>query len=156
MLRINLGGTCGKSNWRDILIPMLSNEIEYRNPVVEDGTWRYNKKIKEEKSVRMKEYDYLLYVITPEQKGFSSIASAVDYSNKVPEKVLFCILYEWNNKKFEGHQLESINSVKDIIKENGGSIFNNLEEIAEFLNTYCLNDFKTISQNTRNRHKGNI
>lgn len=113
---------------------MLRSEIQYRNPVVKSGTWRYNQKVKEEKSIRMKEYDYLLYVITPEQKGFSTIASAVDYSNKVPEKILFCILYEWNNKKFEGHQLESINSVRDIISDNGGRFFGNLEQIAIFLN----------------------
>ncbi len=134
MLKINLGGTCGDSNWRDILIPMLGNEIEYRNPIVENGTWKYNEKVKKEKNIKMKECDYLLYVITPEQKGFSAIASAVDYSNKVPEKVLFCILNEWNNQKFEGHQLESINSVKDIINDNGGRIFENLEQIAIFLN----------------------
>lgn len=137
MLNINLGGTCGDSNWRDTLIPMLKNEIRYRNPVVENGTWTYNEKIKKEKRTKMHEYDYLLYVITPEQKGFSSIASAVDYSNKVPEKVLFCILNEWNNKKFEGHQLESINSVEDIIKDNGGKIFEDLKQIADFLNAQC-------------------
>lgn len=134
MLKVNLGGTCGNSNWRDILIPMLVKEIQYRNPVVEDGTWRYNLKVKEEKCTKMNECDYLLYVITPEQKGFSAIASAIDYSNKVPEKILFCILYEWNNKKFEGHQLESINSVKDIISDNGSRIFDDLEQIAIFLN----------------------
>lgn len=127
-----IGGTCNGSNWRDILIPMLKNEIQYRNPVVENGTWTYN-----EKRTKMQECDYLLYVITPEQKGFSAIGSAVDYSNKVPEKVLFCILNEWDDKKFEGHQLESINHVEDIIKDNGGKVFENLEQIADFLNAQC-------------------
>lgn len=135
MLKVNLGGTCADSNWRDKLIPMLSNEIKYRNPVVKANSWRYNEKVKQDKKYQMQEFDYLLYVITPEQKGFSAIASAVDYSNKVPEKILFCILYEWNNKKFEGHQLESINSVRDIISDNGGKIFEDLEQIATFLNS---------------------
>lgn len=137
MLKINLGGTCGDSNWRDILIPMLKDEIQYINPVVENGTWIYNETIKKEKRTKMQECDYLLYVITPEQKGFSAIASAVDYSNKVPEKVVFCVLNEWYDKKFEGHQLESINSVNDIIKDNGGKIFKNLEQVANFLNAQC-------------------
>lgn len=137
MIHINLGGTCSNSNWRDILIPMLSKEITYRNPVVKDGTWRYNQLVKEEKKNVLQKCDYLIYVITPEQTGFSAIASAVDYSNKVPEKVLFCVLYEWHNKIFEGHQLESINSVKDIIKNNGGKVFENLEQIAMFLNDKC-------------------
>jgi len=135
VLKVNLGGTCADSNWRDKLIPMLSNEIKYRNPVVKANSWRYNEKVKQDKKYQMQEFDYLLYVITPEQKGFSAIASAVDYSNKVPEKILFCILYEWNNKKFEGHQLESINSVRDIISDNGGKIFEDLEQIATFLNS---------------------
>lgn len=136
-MKINLGGTCGNSNWRDILIPMLRKEIAYRNPIVKDGIWKYNQTVKKQKEYIMQECDYLLYVITPEQTGFSAIASAVDYSNKVPQKVIFCVLEQFEKKKFEGHQLESINSVKDIIKDNGGKIFENLEQIATFLNDKC-------------------
>lgn len=137
MLKINLGGTCGNSKWRNELIEKLDKKIEYRNPVVKNGTWKYNKKIKLKKENDMRECDYLVYVITPKQKGFSSIASAVDYSNKVPKKVIFCILKEYENEKFEGHQLESINYVEDIIKNNGGLILENLDQIAEFLNNKC-------------------
>lgn len=137
MIKINLGGTCGNSNWRDVLISMLNKNIEYRNPVVKDENWKYNKSVKIKKELDMKECDYLLYVITPKQKGFSAIASAVDYSNKVPQKVIFCVLEEYENEKFEGHQLESIKCVKDIIKDNGGKILENLEQVAEFLNSKC-------------------
>ena len=52
MLKINLGGTCSDSNWRDILIPMLKDEIQYINPVVENGTWIYNEKTKKELKCR--------------------------------------------------------------------------------------------------------
>ena len=41
------------------------------------------------------------------------------------------------NEKFEGHQLESINYVEDIIKNNGALILENLDQIAEFLNNKC-------------------
>ena len=99
MLKINLGGTCGNSKWRNELIEKLNKKIEYRNPVVKNGTWKYNKTIKLKKENDMRECDYLVYVITPRQKGFSSIASAVDYSNKVPKKVIFCILKEYENEK---------------------------------------------------------
>ena len=44
---------------------------------------------------------------------------------------------EYENEKFEGHQLESINYVEDIIKNNGGLILENLDQIAEFLNNKC-------------------
>ena len=78
MLKINLGGTCGNSNWRDELISKLDKKIEYRKPVVKNGTWKYNGNIKMRKKLELKECDYLLYVITPKQKGFTTIASAVD------------------------------------------------------------------------------
>ena len=126
MLKINLGGTCGNSKWRNELIEKLDKKIEYRNPIVKNGTWKYNKTIKLKKENDMKECDYLVYVITPKQKGFSSIASAVDYSNKVPKKVIFCILTSFILK-----------TMPDIIKNNGGLILENLDQIAEFLNNKC-------------------
>ena len=103
MITVNLGGTCGKSNWRDKLIPLLNSDIKYINPVVDN--WKYNNDVKFQKEKRISLCDVLLYVITPEQRGFSAIASVVDYSNKVPNKVVFCILYEFNGLKFTGHML---------------------------------------------------
>ena len=88
----------------------------------------------------MQECDYLLYVITPEQKGFSAIASAIDYSNKTPERVLFCVLYEWGDKKFEGHPLESINCVKDMIKDNGGKNIRKFRTNRRFFKFSMLNN----------------
>lgn len=77
MLKINLGGTCGNSKWRNELIEKLNKKIEYRNPVVKNGTWKYNKTIK----------------------------------------------------------LKKENDI--IIKNNGGLILENLDQIAEFLNNKC-------------------
>ncbi len=136
-MKINLGGTCGNSNWRDILIPMLRKEIFYRNPLLSKGEWKYNEEEKKNKLEILKTCDYLLYVITPEQKGFCSIASVVDYSNKEPHKVIFCVLNDFNGQKFDKHQLESLNYVKDIVRNNGGIIFDNLEQIATYLNQRC-------------------
>ena len=84
---VNLGGTCGNSNWRELLINMLNPNIKYYNPVIKN--WKYTESIKAEKQKRIQICDILLYVITPEQKGFSAIASAVDYSNKFPNKIVF-------------------------------------------------------------------
>lgn len=137
MLYINLGGTCNNSNWRDILIPMLNENIRYRDPVLKCGNYKYNELVKKEKETILQQCDYLVYVITPKQRGFSAIASLVDYSNKVPEKVIFCVINEFDNEKFEGHQLESINYVKDIVKDNGVKVFENLNQIATFLNSKC-------------------
>ena len=117
MLKINLGGTCGNSKWRNELIEKLDKKIEYRNPIVKNGTWKYNKTIKLKKENDMKECDYLVYVITPKQKGFSSIASAVDYSNKVPKKVIFCILKEYENEK-ENTLKQQLKEIKQQINDN--------------------------------------
>ena len=74
--------------------------------------------------------------------GFSAIASAVDYSNKVPHKLIFCVLYEYNDMKMEGHMLESIKSVEDIIKDNGCITFNSLTDVANYLNNVAINHEK--------------
>ncbi len=137
MLIVNLGGTCGNSNWRESLIKLLNPNIKYFNPLVRD--WKYTESTKSEKKQRMQDSDILLYVITPEQFEFSAIASAVDYSNKVPSKLVFCVLYEYNDMKMEGHMLESIKSVEDIIKDNGCITFNNLTDVANYLNNVAIN-----------------
>ncbi len=132
MIKVHLGGTCGNSNWRDKLILLLNSNVKCINPVVTN--WVYNDTVKSEKAKRINECDILLYVITPQQKGFTSIASAVDYSNKFPNKLVFCILSECNDLKFEGHLLESIRSVEDIIKDNGCRVYDSLEDVANYLN----------------------
>lgn len=131
-IKINLGGTCGNSKWREKLISLLNDNIIYRNPVV--SNWKYTEIERDNKQSKMKEYDYLVYVITPKQEGFTAIASLVDYSNKVPEKVILCVLFSDEIEKFEGHKLESIKSVIDIVKDNNCKIFDSLESIANYLN----------------------
>ncbi|MBS7020387.1 MAG: hypothetical protein KH135_00740 [Firmicutes bacterium] len=133
MIKIHLGGTCNNSIWRDELVKMLDLEnVICLNPICKDWVW--NEKKRNEKSTRLKMCDYFVYVITPETYGFASIATLVDLSNKCSEKVIACILYEYKNMKFEGHMLESIKSVSDIIKDNGVILLNDLNEIASFIN----------------------
>ena len=61
-LTVFLGGTCGNSNWRDKLIPMLSDKIEAFNPVVPNWTPEC-----QEKEDYHKAHDKInLFVITPE------------------------------------------------------------------------------------------
>lgn len=132
MLTVNLGGTCNNDDWRESLIELLNPNVKYFNPVVKN--WKYTELTKKEKKERMQSSDILLYVITPKQTAFSAIASAVDYSNKVPDKLVFCVLYEHNGMRIEGHMLESIKSVEDIIKSNGCLTFNNLTDVANYLN----------------------
>ena len=41
--------------------------------------------------------------------------------------------------KMEGHMLESIKSVEDIIRDNGCITFNNLTAVANYLNNVAIN-----------------
>lgn len=122
--KIFLGGTCANSNWRDILIPMLS--IDYFNPVVENWTLEDQKEEIRQRSI----CDYCLYTITSEMMGVYSIAEVVDDSNKQPEKTIFCLLKEG----FSSSQLKSLEQVGKMVVQNGGEYFTSLEQVAKYVN----------------------
>lgn len=123
-----LGGTTNNSNWRDKIEKLL--KINYFNPVVDD----WNEVAQKKELEKRKTCDFLLYVITPKMEGYYSIAEAIDDSNKQPEKTLFCYLKEDDGEKFSSHQIKSLDMVSRMVKENGGKVFENLKEIAKYLN----------------------
>lgn len=124
MKKVFLGGTCPGYDWRSELIEKL--EIDYFNPVVDNWT----QECYEEELRQRKDCDYCLYVITRFIEGVYSIAEALDDSNKRPEKTLFCVLPDGFSRKM----LYSLDRVSDMIEINGGKVFSNLDEIANFLN----------------------
>ena len=126
--KVFLGGTCNESTWRDELIKKL--KIDYFNPVVDNWNEEAQKK---EKNQRINA-SFTLFVITPLMKGVFSIAEVIDCSNKRPESTLFCVLEKDGDKEFEDFQIKSLNQVKEMVKDNGGNVFKNLDEISEFLN----------------------
>jgi len=130
MSKVFLGGTCNDSTWRDDLIPKL--KIDYFNPVVDD----WNEEAQQEEIKERKNSEYVLYVITPKMTGVYSIAEVVDDSNKRPEKTLFCVLNIDDKKEFTVGELKSLKAVAEMVEGNGGEVFNNLDEIAKFLNTH--------------------
>lgn len=130
MKKVFLGGTCNNSKWRDDLIKKL--KVPYFNPVVDD----WNEESQKREEIEKKNSQHNLYVITPLMTGVFSIAEAVDDSNKFPQKTLFCVLEKDEDKEFEKFQIKSLNSVKKMIKENKGKVFDSLDEIADYLNNY--------------------
>lgn len=132
-----LGGTCNNSTWRDELIPLLN--IEYFNPVVKD--WMpecQNEEIRQRATC-----DYVLYVITPLMTGTYSIAEVVDDSNKRPEKTIFCALrhdvetlikFMPTLKTFDNGQWRSLQMAAKMVKENGGYVASNLQDVADYVN----------------------
>jgi hypothetical protein len=129
-LKVFLGGTCNDSTWKDELIKDL--KISFFNPVVKDWDEKAQKKEIEERN----SCDFVLYVITPLMKGVYSIAEVVDDSNKRPHKTLFCVLEKDGKNEFELFQIKSLNQVKKMVQENGAEVFENLKQIASFLNNY--------------------
>ena len=128
MKKVFLGGTSNGSLWRDDVIKKL--KIDYYNPVGEHWT---PEMMKEELKQR-KECDFCLYVLTPKMEGFYSVAEVVDDSNKHPEKTIFCFIKEDKEKTFSDVQKKSLQQVAKMIKENGATVFETLDEVIDFLN----------------------
>lgn len=127
-MKVFLGGTINGSKWRDDVISRL--EIDYFNPVVEqwDDEARLNE-VREKKSC-----DYLLFAITPLMVGVFSIAEVVDLSNKVPQKTILCILDEDEGAVWSDCQKKSLIEVKKLVGANGAHVFENLDDVVDFLN----------------------
>lgn len=133
--KVFLGGTCAGSTWRDELIPMLN--IEYFNPVVD--VWKPEDQIIERKE--RQDCEFSLYVITPNMKGYLSLAEVADDSNKkLYGRTILCVLKEYDNKSFTDFQFKSLyNDIGDLIKINNGVVFDNLKDVADYLNNFNLN-----------------
>jgi len=128
MKKVFLGGTCNESKWRNELIELLV--IDYFNPVVADWTPEC---MAEE--IRQRELcDICLYTITPKMTGVYSIAEVVDDSNKRPDKTILVLLDNDGECSFTQGQMKSLEQVAKMVKNNGGKVFPNLEEVSVYLN----------------------
>lgn len=127
-IKVFLGGTCNNSTWRESLINNLI--INYFNPIVNNWTIEAQK----EEELQKQTCDFLLFVITSEMKGVYSIAEVVDSSNKNSKKTIFCYLPEG----FDEAQIKSLEQVKKMLLNNGAYVFDNLQQIEEFLNNYSV------------------
>lgn len=125
-MKVFLGGTCAGRKWRDELIPQL--KCNYYNPIVKN--WSEEDRLRE---VRERQTaDIVLYTITSDMAGVYSIAEIIDDSNKRPNKTVICILYDGFDKKMT----HSLKAVENLAKENGARVFDNLEDVAKYLNLY--------------------
>ena len=133
-----MGGTCNGSLWRDSLIEEFSN-INFFNPVVPE--WN-EEAYKLELEMREK-CDVCLYVITPKMTGVYSIAEATVDSVKQPQKTVFCFTDEpgiigepKQDEMFSLAQYKSLTAVGKLIRENGGTWCENLQQLKDLLQQY--------------------
>jgi len=129
MAKVFLGGTVNNSTWRQEIIPRLN--IDFYNPVVE--VW--DEKAYKQELFERENCEYCLYVITPKLSSFYSIAEVIDDSNKRPKKTIFCFIPEDEDKKFTTFQVKSMTAIGQMVKKNGGSWLNSVDEVVNFLNS---------------------
>lgn len=126
--KVFLGGTCSKTKWRDELINLL--EIDYFNPVVKN--WN-NECQKEEERQKNFECDLQLYVITKEIRGVFSIAEVTEAAINLGERCIFCVL---DKNQFDVGMKKSLDAVINLVKKYKAKYFDNLYDVAEYLNNY--------------------
>jgi len=134
MKKVFLGGTCNGSKWREALIPML--KIDYFNPVVQ--VWDDAARAEEER--QKKACDFELYVITPWQTGFFSIAEATAAAaSRRNSSAMFCVLEHDNGAdEFRADQLESLQAVSGLLAGFGAGTYRSLVAVADALNQHYV------------------
>lgn len=144
MIKVFLGGTCNGSLWREKLISLLNDHVEYYNPVAPDWSEEYHEK---EIQVR-EESDFTLYVISPEMTGVYSIAEATADVFLKHGNTIFVVLFEavapydvcggvavtQPRLKFNEKTYYSLYQTSKFIERLGGKVFYSLYDVAEFLN----------------------
>jgi hypothetical protein len=127
-VKVFLGGTCGDTKWREILIPML--KIKYFDPRVKDWNDEARRIEEQEKDSS----DYHLYVITPAMTGVYSIAEVINscYRNKA---TIFCFIQHESQYSFTRHQVKSLEAVGHMVSSLGGFWAPDLESAADFMNS---------------------
>lgn len=127
-MKVFLGGTANKSDWRKTIIDSI--KMDYFNPIVEN----WDEKAKQKEIEERETCDWLLYVITPKMMGVYSIAEVVYDSCNRPHKTIFCVLEEDGEEKFNKQQLSSLESTKELVKLSGATVLDDLNNTIEFLN----------------------
>ena len=130
-MKVFLGGTCAESKWREAIIPRL--KCDYFNPVVPDWTPECQEIEEMEKTI----CSHHLYVITPKMKGVFSIVEAVNDSKSLPKGCcIFCVTKEDDDRDFTEGEKRSLDATAKLIYENGGKVFDTLDEVVDYLNQF--------------------
>lgn len=127
-----LGGTWNDSTWRDRVIQQLT--IDYYNPIIKDRPWT-------PEDARIENHvkslaDILLFVITPLQHGFYSIAELTYAACKtIDRKVIIAFINEDDNVSFTVRQSKSNAQIVELLKNEKNVTFaNSIQEVVEILN----------------------
>lgn len=128
---VYLGGTCANSEWREKLaVPAFEDSgVTYYNPYLNKWSTRY---IAREAAMKDR-CRVLLYVITNDSRGISSMLEAAYYYG-LGCKVILCIMKiesdRINNEILSETAKKDYNRARTYLEEitKGGSLFNNVED----------------------------
>lgn len=137
--KVFLGGTCGESTWRETLLTDGPVRFDYYNPVVPNWT----PEVQQQELAERLDADYVLYVITPEQKGFYAIAELTEDAIKRPQQTVVVFLgapsvSEDNpgpGLRFDKAQWASIEMIEALLKRNRATVLESLDGAREYLNS---------------------
>ena len=136
-MKIFLGGTCN-SLWRTEFISFLEHEkIDYFNPVVEDWTIEDEAEGTTQKML----CDILLWVITPQMRGFYAPFELAELANQNPKKLWVCFLRHDKDVAGVDHawtvnQIRSIKSIQNRLLEKNVKVFNDIFDVHQELRLY--------------------
>ena len=134
-MKVFLGGTCGKTDWRSDIIEMI--ECDYFNPVVENWD-ASDREIETNEKIICKTH---LYVITHEIVGVYSIAEAVLSATDSHRLTIFTVLGDQFNKKL----LHSLLATGELMQSLDATFIHSptIESTAQYINTAQLLKRKT-------------
>lgn len=129
-MKVFLGGTVPGYPWRKDLIKKLEEAgIEYFDPVVDD--WD-DAAYDEEERQKWTQCDVHLYIITPAQQGFYSLAEAVDSAWMTTQRndivTVYGFLKELDGEEFDERKVKSLIAIGKMIKRIGGLWMNTFHE----------------------------
>lgn len=129
--RVFLGGTEGTSKWREELIPLLT--VDYFDP--SKKTWYPDdcELIDHEKEICTD----IVYVITPKQVGFYTIAELIESKyNDRGQHTTLVVLEEDDGVLWSPEQRLHVNLIKTLFKQSNKktTVLDNLPILAAFLN----------------------
>jgi hypothetical protein len=114
------------------LVKLDSTKVKVFNPVVSN----WDNKAQQNEGLHKAGSDLCLYCFTPEMVGYYSAFELGLDLGKRPEQTVFCLLTERKNQSFTSKQLEVLIKIQKDVIAAGGHVFNDLEKVAVFLNTY--------------------
>lgn len=125
-----LGGTCNGSLWREALLEGLL--VSTFNPVVEN--WDEAAKAREDEAKYNAET--MLYVITPKQKGFYSIAE-LTHDSLSKRNTIVAFIDDPDGTTWDEHQVKSNTAIAELVGANklgGPKVFYRLDELRDYMN----------------------